>query len=284
MESRPRFPVFHRQPPDASGALASWDILSVAKNPLLSAPLRAAFSPAELRQVAARARADFVPAAPRETQLALVEVDPMRVHVSWQIRGEDLRQARGVADSGAPLVLRLHDLAYMDFSGANPHATQEIPLTENHGSRYFTLAANTRTVQAEIGLRGAWRELTVLARSPVLRVPPVHPAVSNAPRPSAQSSEKPYAERGKEKSRRFFEPSMWPETPLPASCFPLAMLEEGREWEMPAQRWQEMEKHFPALGALLRRDARWRTPRLAEETKRGLWQAGSSFILALPGA
>ncbi len=137
-------------------------------------------SAGELREIKQEIGAAFQPRSDPDSQVVLLEVDPRRLHVYWRAGVEDLRRARQelrARQEPANLILRLHDVAYMDFSGANPHASRDIFLDSSEGGDYIKLPNHGRGLVAELGLRGDLRRLEVLARSEILHLPALRSAI-----------------------------------------------------------------------------------------------------------
>lgn len=102
----------------------------------------------------------------------LLDQDPRHIHIYWHIPETS-------APNG-PLSLRIHDLAYMDLSGSNPHACLELFVDEARGERSLSMPEG-RTLRAEIGIPGHCRAFSALARSDVLRLPPARAALYPSP-------------------------------------------------------------------------------------------------------
>lgn len=103
--------------------------------------------------------------------LLLLDADPETVHLHWRVHWPELRALRADAPADAPLVMRVHDLRYLDTSGANPHATLEWPLQLLSAACFLRVPGGDRLIQAEIGLRLQNRRLLPLVRGQPLRTP-----------------------------------------------------------------------------------------------------------------
>ncbi|GEM_PF-6268772 len=125
----------------------------------------------------------IAPALPESvSHVIALDVDAELFHVYWHIRWADAQHARQVhpdahpsTSSGhrsAPLVLRAHDLSYMDTSGANPHATVEIEIHRLAAGCYLRAPGGGRLVHVEIGARLDGRRLAIIAAATPLRLPP----------------------------------------------------------------------------------------------------------------
>lgn len=141
------------------------------------------YPPEQLRRFSQKLEA-FFPAeclSMESARVVLLDLDPRHIHVYWHIP---------VTSAPAGLLsLRIHDLAYMDLSGSNPHACLELFVAEIRGERSLPMPEG-RTLRAEIGLPGPCRAFSALARSDILRLPPARPCLYPTP-----SADKPLGSR-----------------------------------------------------------------------------------------
>jgi hypothetical protein len=106
----------------------------------------------------------------RNTEVVLLDIDPEHIHVFWHLKPDI-----------TACILRLHDLAWMDMSGANPHAAFDWRITVPSASAYLRIPGGGRSVRVELGLRLPYRRLDILARSEAVRLPVLRGAASDAP-------------------------------------------------------------------------------------------------------
>ena len=125
-----------------------------------------------LRRLSTEIRESFsaLPAA-RRSEMVLLEVDPEWVHLYWHIREQDVIRTR-TGTEAPKVVLRLHDLSYFDLSGANPHATLEMPVVEFGARHYLHVPGGDKSLVAEIGVLVPYRRLRSIVRSQAVRLPP----------------------------------------------------------------------------------------------------------------
>jgi hypothetical protein len=130
------------------------------------------------QRISARVTAPLV-----HSRLMLHEIAPRRVHACWQIAPEELARE----PAGGVLILRLHDTAYMDLSGANPHASFDLVVNTLQGHHYAELPGREDTTAlAELGWRLPDRRLALIAKSELVRLPAASPApYSRLPRLAA---------------------------------------------------------------------------------------------------
>ena len=101
-------------------------------------------------------------------ELILLEIDPHRAHVCWNI---DPAQARG----GQPLVLRVFDVTESGDAGQASQAF-DVEVQGLQGRWYLDLWRDNRTFVTQLGYREADGSLAVLAQSNEVSTPPAEPA------------------------------------------------------------------------------------------------------------
>ena len=106
-----------------------------------------------------------------ETDLCLLVVDPHNIHAYWHVRGDDLARARTAGGQDAPLVLRLYDITFIDFSRSRPHGFFDVQVNGLHSNWYIHLWEPAKSYIADLGLRRHDGTLVALARSNVISTP-----------------------------------------------------------------------------------------------------------------
>jgi hypothetical protein len=109
-----------------------------------------------------------------ESSIVLLPRDPRWAYAYWDIPNEDKEQVR--SQGGQQLALRLYDVTDIDLSYQAPHSVQEYPCDELAREWYLPVPVSDRDYAIEIGYRtwdGRW---LALARSAVVRIPPVYPS------------------------------------------------------------------------------------------------------------
>jgi len=132
-----------------------------------------------------------MPSAPCEEEndacLNLLDVTPETLYVYWRLHWWQVQAARKSLGTEAPLVARIHDLAYMDTSGANPHATLEWHVHALVAGCYVQVPGGDRLLVGEMGLRLPNRHLLLIVRTKPLRMPLTSAASVVRPRHPGQS-------------------------------------------------------------------------------------------------
>lgn len=107
-----------------------------------------------------------------KTELILIELDPHRAHVYWNIEPARIDPAR-------PLVLRVYDITGTGDI-ANAEQTYDVEVNGPHGRWYIDCWRDDRTFVAGIGYRQADGSLDTLARSNEIHTPPAHAVETDA--------------------------------------------------------------------------------------------------------
>ncbi|MBP0018302.1 MAG: DUF4912 domain-containing protein, partial [Cyanobacteria bacterium SBLK] len=109
-----------------------------------------------------------------ESVVVLMPRDPQWCYAYWDIpndRKEELRR-----QGGQQLALRIYDVTNVKLETQNPHSVQEYPCDELAREWYIPIPVSDRDYCVEIGYRcidGRW---LILARSSIVRVPPIYPS------------------------------------------------------------------------------------------------------------
>lgn len=123
-------------------------------------------SPGEFREPES-----VLPASYGVTRVVLLPVDPYRIHAYWDLAPED---AAGVADGKNPprRVLRIYDVTYLEFNGANAHGSFDIEVAPRAGNWYIDLWSPQKSLCAELGTIRRDGTFLPLARSNVVHTAP----------------------------------------------------------------------------------------------------------------
>jgi hypothetical protein len=96
-----------------------------------------------------------LPSTYGESRLTLMEVDPFKVYVYWELTPPDeqaARQGSAEAATAAVWALRFYDVTAIDFDGTNAHSWFDISVDLSPGNWYVDLWAAEKTYCAELGL------------------------------------------------------------------------------------------------------------------------------------
>jgi len=103
------------------------------------------------------------------TELCLVEIDPHRAHVYWNLEAASV-------DSTRPLCLRVHDITGAT-SIDQADQSYEIEIRGLHGQWYLDFWRDDRTFVTEVGQRDSSGHFIPLARSNEIHTPPRAPVL-----------------------------------------------------------------------------------------------------------
>ncbi len=109
-----------------------------------------------------------------ESCIVLMPRDPQWAYAYWDVPGERKEELRRLG--GQLLALRLYDATGINLDFQLPHSIQEYPCDELAREWYLPIPVSDRDYALEIGYRcvdGRWLSL---ARSAVVRVPPMYPS------------------------------------------------------------------------------------------------------------
>ncbi len=92
------------------------------------------------------------------SRVVLMAVDPLHVHVYWEITPEDRERAHKRLDPlhkhEPPIwVLRFHDVTMVEFDGSNAHSYFNVPVDLAAKNWYVELWSSDKTYYAELGPR-----------------------------------------------------------------------------------------------------------------------------------
>ena len=108
------------------------------------------------------------------SRIVLMPRDPQWCYTYWDIPGEHKEELR--RQGGQQLTLRLYDVTDIDLDSQSPHSLQEFPCDELAREWYLPMPVSDRDYAVDIGYRCADGRWLTLARSAVVRVPPVYPS------------------------------------------------------------------------------------------------------------
>ncbi|MGB0560420.1 MAG: DUF4912 domain-containing protein [Spirulinaceae cyanobacterium] len=109
-----------------------------------------------------------------ESQLVLMPRDPQWCYAYWDIANSRKEAVR--RQGGQDLALRIYDVTDINLSQQNPHNVQEYPCDELARDWYIPIPISDRDYFVEIGYRTADGRWLMLAKSEIVRVPPVYPS------------------------------------------------------------------------------------------------------------
>jgi hypothetical protein len=124
----------------------------------------------ELATISAEVAA-FFPQPFERTEVVLLVIEPRNVHAYWHVRNDDMSRAAAAAGPDAPMVLRIYDITYIDFSRARPHSFFDLEVHGLQNNWYVHLWADAKSYIADLGLRRRDGTLVALARSNVVETP-----------------------------------------------------------------------------------------------------------------
>lgn len=146
-----------------------------------------------LRAVAAEVKSAF-PRAFGGTYLALLEVDPNRLHAYWSVQPADVEAARkrlGADAADAPMVLRLFEVDGEDRR--RPRTAFDVEVQGHQAGTYVDVFADARRYGADLGFKAANGGLVALAGAPPVTLPTPLAAAPEA-EPPAQTEPPPVPE------------------------------------------------------------------------------------------
>ncbi|MGB3694929.1 MAG: DUF4912 domain-containing protein [Spirulinaceae cyanobacterium] len=108
------------------------------------------------------------------SRIVLMPRDPQWCYTYWDIPGEHKEELR--RQGGQQLTLRLYDVTDINLDSQSPHSLQEFPCDELAREWYLPMPVSDRDYAVDIGYRCADGRWLILARSAVVRVPPVYPS------------------------------------------------------------------------------------------------------------
>ena len=119
-----------------------------------------------------------LPAGCGDTRVALMVIDPCRIHAYWEITTQTWEKARdelkGEFDQ-TKKILRVYDVTYIVFDGANAHSYFDIYVGETI-NWYMDLWSPEKSLCAELGLITPQGKFCPLARSNFIHTPRDRPS------------------------------------------------------------------------------------------------------------
>ena len=109
-----------------------------------------------------------------ENRITLLPRDPQWAYAYWDIPNESKEYLR--RQGGQQLALRLYDVTDIDLNSQGAHSVQEYLCDELAREWYLPIPVSDRDYVIDIGYRCADGRWLVLARSPLVRIPPVYPS------------------------------------------------------------------------------------------------------------
>ena len=111
----------------------------------------------------------FVPAKYKSTRIVLLVRDPSWAYTYWEIREDQVREMR--SDPGFEgILLRIHDVKFVDFDGTNSNYFIDIPVLLSDTSWYINIANPDSVYLIEL-LYSSKGEKKPIARSNSIHVP-----------------------------------------------------------------------------------------------------------------
>ncbi|NEQ96260.1 MAG: DUF4912 domain-containing protein [Cyanothece sp. SIO2G6] len=109
-----------------------------------------------------------------ESRIMLLPRDPQWAYVYWDIPNEHREELR--RQGGRRLALRFYDVTNVDLSYQRPHSLQQYECDEMAREWYVPIPVSDRDYAIEIGYIANDGRWLVLARSAIVRIPPVYPS------------------------------------------------------------------------------------------------------------
>ncbi|MEM9213142.1 MAG: DUF4912 domain-containing protein [Cyanobacteria bacterium P01_F01_bin.150] len=109
-----------------------------------------------------------------ESRIVLLPRDPQWAYVYWDIPNEHREDLR--SQGGTRLALRFYDVTDIDLDTQRPHSLQQYECDELAREWYVPIPVSDRDYAVEIGYLANDGRWLVLARSAVVRIPPVYPS------------------------------------------------------------------------------------------------------------
>lgn len=115
---------------------------------------------------------DVLPASYNDNHIVLLTRDPYGVYAYWDFNGEHWTQAQNQRDAeDDKLVLRIFDVTYIEFTGANSWSSMDVELTPFATSWHVRVPRADAAYCAEIGYRSRSGRFVSLGRSNVVTTP-----------------------------------------------------------------------------------------------------------------
>ncbi len=130
------------------------------------------FASGEIRKKAVTTEVSL-PVSYGKDKLVGLEVNPNWIHFYWDFYDETER----LLESHSPMILRVYDVTYIKFNGANANRTFELELETNVRKYYVQVPNPAADYIAELGYKEGERFVPIL-RSNLVSTPPSSPRIS----------------------------------------------------------------------------------------------------------
>ncbi|WP_456400704.1 DUF4912 domain-containing protein [Mesoaciditoga sp.] len=114
-----------------------------------------------------------LPKSYNKDKLVGLEVNPAWVYFYWDFS----KKTEELLKKHAPLILRVYDVTYVNFNGANAHRTFELELDVNERKYYVNVPSPDANYIAELGYKEGERFIALI-RSNLISTPPASPKIS----------------------------------------------------------------------------------------------------------
>ncbi|MEB3292123.1 MAG: DUF4912 domain-containing protein, partial [Synechococcales bacterium] len=115
-----------------------------------------------------------LPEGYQESRILLMPRDPQWGYAYWDAPNQEKERLR--QQGGQQFALRLYDVTDIDVNSQKPHSLQQYSCEEMTRDWYLPIPVSERDYLAEIGYVTGAGEWLLLARSNVVRIPPVYPS------------------------------------------------------------------------------------------------------------
>jgi hypothetical protein len=124
-----------------------------------------------------------LPASYNDNRIVLLARDPHWLYAYWDFNGEHFSKVQSqLGTTEAPLVLRVFDVTYVEFNGANAWSSVEVELTPFATNWYVSVPQADAAYCAEIGYRSPDNQFVPLGRSNVVTTPRADESLSTTVR------------------------------------------------------------------------------------------------------
>lgn len=113
-----------------------------------------------------------LPASYNDNRIVLLARDPHWLYAYWDFNGEHFSKVQSqLGATEAPLVLRVFDVTYVEFNGANAWGSMDVELTPFATNWYVSVPQADAAYCAEIGYRSPDNQFVPLGRSNIVTTP-----------------------------------------------------------------------------------------------------------------
>jgi hypothetical protein len=124
-----------------------------------------------------------LPASYNDNHIVLLVRDPHWLYAYWDFNGEHFSKAQNqLGSSDATLILRVFDVTYVEFNGANAWSSVDVELTPFATNWYVSVPQADAAYCAEIGYRSRDNQFVSLGRSNVVTTPRAEASLSTTVR------------------------------------------------------------------------------------------------------